>query len=308
MPSNKKYISGGLQLGSDLEKDREKKGQATAGAVSSPTSSGESLKSDALMRQGEELFALGMFSQAIHVWTRILFLERGHVEAREAIERGKKAVAEQHRLLDLELAAATDLFERGESEQAAAKVRSVLSLDPRNHEGHQLAGRIHAAARRIETALGTAVPAREPSPETKRGLLLRVSHASPRRDARMAHASPLKMASFVLGAILVFASGALYLHLNWESIVSDGAFSAGALSRGVSERAAVPLPATSDLYYFNGARLFAKGRYRDALDELSLVERDSAAAESARGLILRIEERLLRDVSELGTNEPNEAR
>ena len=103
--------------------------------------------------------------------------------------------------------------------------------------------------------------------------------------------------------------GALYLHLNWESIVSDGAFrTGGALSRAVSERAAAPLPVTSELYYFNGARLFAKGRYRDALDELSLVERDSVVAERARGLILRIEERLLRDVSELGTNEPNEAR
>ncbi len=301
-----------------MEKDREKKGEASAEAVSlpsssstSPNSSGESLKSDALMCRGEQLFAVGMFSQAIHVWTRILFLERGHVEARQAIERGKKAVAEQHRLLDMELAAASDLLERGEREQAAAKVKSVLSLDPRNHEGHHLAGRIHAAARRSETGLSTAVavPAREPSPATKRGLLLRVSHASPRRDARMAHASPLKMASFVLGAILVFASGALYLNLNWESIVSDGAFRAGGtLSRAVSERAAAPLPATSELYYFNGARLFAKGRYRDALDELSLVERDSAVAERARGLILRIEERLLRDVSELGTNEPNEAR
>ena len=270
------------------------------------------------MRRGKELFAVGMFSQAIHVWTRILFLERGHVEARQAIERGKKAVAEQHRLLDMELAAASDLLERGEREQAAAKVKSVLSLDPRNHEGHQLAGRIHAAARRSEagrrseTSLGTAsaaVPAREPTPSTKRGLLLRVSHSSPRRDARMAHASPLKMASFVLAAILVFASGALYLHLNWDSIVSDGAFRANeTLSRTVSERAAVPLPVTSELYYFNGARLFAKGRYRDALDELSLVERDSVVAERARGLILRIEERLLRDVSELGTNEPNKVR
>ena len=288
-----------------MEKDREKTGEATAKAVSSPTSSAESLKGDALLRQGEELFALGNFSQAVHVWTRILFLERGHAQARLAIERGKKAVAEQHRLLDMELAAASELLERGESEQAAAKVRSVLSLDPRNHEGHHLAGRIHAAAHRSET--GPSIPARGLSPATKRGLLLRVS--STRREKRLAHASPLKMAGFVLGAILVFASGALYLHLNWESIVSDGAFrGGGALSRAVAERAAVPLPATSELRYFNGARLFAKGRYRDALDELSLVERDSAVAERARGLIFRIEERLLRDVSELGANEPNEAR
>ena len=103
------------------------------------------------------------------------------------------------------------------------------------------------------------------------------------------------MAGFVLGVILVFASGALYLHLNWESIVSDGAFVNGsARARGGAEPVDASVPGASELHYYNGARLYAKGRYREALAELSLVGRDDAISERARSLILRIEDRLLR--------------
>jgi hypothetical protein len=201
----------------------------------------------------------------------------------------------------------------------------VLSIDPRHPEGHQLAETIASRKRRDETARTTglshaaqkvqksprvpeAVDVLDPS-ETlrspRRGLLLRVSHGSPPTLGRRADASSLniglQMAGFVLAAILVFASGALYLHLNWESIVSDGAFANGA--NGVSGSAfglggvspvAASAPSASELHYYNGVRLYAKGRYRQALGELGLVARDDAVFDRARSLILRIEERLLR--------------
>lgn len=105
----------------------------------------------------------------------------------------------------------------------------------------------------------------------------------------------LKMAGFGLGVVLVFASSALYLHLNWDSIVSDGAFVTGnALAAGGAGPVEVAVPGASELRYYNGARLYEKGRYREALAELSLVGRDDAVSERARSLILRIEDRLLR--------------
>ena len=143
--------------------------------------------------------------------------------------------------------------------------------------------------------------------------MLRVSRS--RASKRHApSASPLKMAAFVLGAVLVFASGALYLRLNWESIVSDGAFATSSLAPGSSGRLSAPAPGASELRYYNGARLFAKGRYREALSELGLVARDSAVSEQARSLVLRIEERLLRGAPDpqmspepatLGESKPN---
>lgn len=108
------------------------------------------------------------------------------------------------------------------------------------------------------------------------------------------------MAGFALATMLVFGSGALYLHLNWESIVSDGAFGASSpLSPGsMLEREAPPVPDTGEIRYYNAERLAAKGRYRDALAELGGIDRGSAIAARARSLTLRIEERLLRGAAE----------
>jgi hypothetical protein len=68
-------------------------------------------KTEELALQGEELYRQGLFQQAIHVWTRILFLDRTNLEARGAIERAKRDIAERQRRLDLEIAEAARLLE-----------------------------------------------------------------------------------------------------------------------------------------------------------------------------------------------------
>ena len=254
----------------DLErKERElgKDGKANAEAVSpripQPEVSPKKKppKHDELFRQGEDLYALGMYQQAIHVWTRILFLERGDARAKSAIERAKRAVSERQRELDVELAAAAELLDTGDYEAAASGVRHVLSIDPRHAEGHQLAERIAARNRRNDVTPTNAVvdeDASESLPFKKRGLLLRVSRESPPTLRPSGNASSikmagLKMAGFGLGVILVFASGALYLHLNWESIVSDGAFVTGsALAPDGAGPLDASVPGASELRYYNG--------------------------------------------------------
>ena len=309
-------------------KQRElgKDGKATAEAVSAgvslpadntgkPDKASRPSKIAELFRQGEDLYGMGLYQQAIHVWTRILFLERGDTRAKRAIERAKRAVSERQRELDVELAEAAKILDAGNVEAAAKHVRRVLTVDPRHAEGHQLAERIAARKRRDEPAPAIPAVAEEAHPHlvsSKRGLLLRVSRTPSTTLSRSARSSSfemgLKMTGFALAVILVFASGALYLHLNWESIVSDGAFVTGsALAPAGVEPVDASVPGASELHYYNGARLYAKGRYRQALAELSLVGRDEVVSERARSLILRIEERLLRggelDDSELATAE-----
>ena len=322
------YISWDAMGGeSTTDLDRKRKeldtdGKATAEAVSpdvpQPDVSRERKppKADELFRQGEDLCKWGRYEQAIHVWTRMLFLERGDTRAQGAIERAKRAVAERQRELDVELAVAEELLETGDIEAAASGVRHILSLDPRHAEGHRLEERIAARKRRIDvtpTNAGTVAGAdhiddddvHESLSRSKRGLLLRVStKASPTlRPPGKASSQKLaghrmvslKMAGFGLGVVLVFASSALYLHLNWDSIVSDGAFVTGnALAPGGAGPVEAAVPGASELRYYNGVRLYEKGRYREALAELSLVGRDDAVSERARSLILRIEDRLLR--------------
>jgi hypothetical protein len=105
------------------------------------------------------------------------------------------------------------------------------------------------------------------------------------------------MAAFLLGALVLFAASAFYMSQNWDAIVSDGAFGRplDSAKTVLPDRPAASVPDLSELRYYNGERLFAQGRYREALAELHRVDRGSKVASEARGLVLRIEDRLLRD-------------
>ena len=258
-------------------------------------------KSFDLLRQGEDLYFRGLYHQAIHVWTRILFLDRRNAEARLRIDKAKEAVAELQRRLDAEIAEARGLFDAGEIAGAREGVRSVLATDGSHGEAVQLAAAIEALDRPNEApqesshevdaiAAPTATPAK--------GVVFKVPKGQRPPSDRIGRpaTSRLKMAAFLLGTLLLFAVSAFYLSDNWESIVSDGAFGhpAGLATSALPDRLASSVPDLSQLRYYNGERLFAQGRYREALAELRRVDRDSTVMEEARSLILRIEDRLLR--------------
>lgn len=257
-------------------------------------------KTEELAATGEELYRQGRFQEAIHVWTRILFLDRANLEARGAIERAKRDIAERQRRLDLETVEAARLLEEGDLEASRLRVRAVLSVDASHPEANLLAREIAALDRRSEVA---REPPRESVEEAAtapaRGIVLRVPRTPVSKPTgSLPIASGLKMAFFVMAAVLLFSASALYLYANWDSLVSDGAFGHPGGRGPAPEVEMQPVPDLSELRYMNGARLFAQGRYREALSELSRVDRASPVIGPARSLILRIEERLLRGVSE----------
>ena len=56
---------------------------------------GRDAKIEQLLLAGLDHYLDGQFDQAINVWTRALFLDRGHARARAYIERARSALAEQ---------------------------------------------------------------------------------------------------------------------------------------------------------------------------------------------------------------------
>jgi len=270
-------------------------------SVRGPESAEVSPKSKELLRQGEELYARGLYHEAIHVWTRVLFLERGNSDARLRIDKAKETLAERERRLDVEIAEAKGLFASGEIQAARERVRFVLAADGRHSEAVQLDSAIEARERRRAPEVEEESPtAREADPLTappSKGVVFKVPKAPRSPSAREGRpsASSFQMTAFLLGAVLLFGASALYLRQNWEAIVSDGAFGRPAdLAPSAPVPFAAPVPDLSQLRYYNGERLFAQGRYREALAQLGRVERDSRVFSEARSLILRIEERLLR--------------
>ncbi len=252
-----------------------------------------------LLQQGRGLFRNGRLQQAIHVWTRILFLDRNNRAARDAIGQAKRVIAERQRELDALVLEAARCEASGDRRGALQRVNKVLSLDPRHAEGRSLLDKIEEQERRGEARAGTVAGKPLEDDEISKSRRRRVV-VKPSIEAEPA--SPLKMAAFLFSALCLFAAGALYLYLNWDFLVSAGLGSsslgsgpnAAPSSGSLGARALPSLPTPSELHYFNGARLHSKGLYREALTELALVERGSPNFEEARSLILRIEERLLR--------------
>jgi tetratricopeptide (TPR) repeat protein len=71
-----------------------------------------------LLLSGLDLYFAGQYEQAINVWTRVVFLERGHDRARAYIERARGALAERHRESEELLHRGVAAFDRGENDEA----------------------------------------------------------------------------------------------------------------------------------------------------------------------------------------------
>ena len=78
-------------------------------------------QADALLVEGLDRYFAGRYEDAIHIWTRVLFLDRSHARARAYIDRARSALSERQRRSD----------EMLQAEPAAARSR-------RNRRGTQI--------------------------------------------------------------------------------------------------------------------------------------------------------------------------
>jgi tetratricopeptide (TPR) repeat protein len=99
-------------------------------AESSPAleSSDRESRVEALLLEGLDQYFSGQYEQAIHLWTRVLFLDRAHARARAYIDRARTALAEQHRRAEELLHASAELIATGQTELARdALARAVAA-------------------------------------------------------------------------------------------------------------------------------------------------------------------------------------
>src|ERR1700752_3498273 len=74
-----------------------------------------------LLLSGLDHYFAGHYEQAINVWTRVVFLERGHSRARAYIERARSAMAERQRESE-------ELLHRGVAAYNAGDVEGARDL------------------------------------------------------------------------------------------------------------------------------------------------------------------------------------
>jgi tetratricopeptide (TPR) repeat protein len=107
-------------------------------------------RAEALLVEGLDRYFIGDFEGAVHVWTRVLFLDRTHARARAYIERARTALGERQRRADEMLHAAEELLATGQLDRA----RSLLQQAARTSTDDGRIARIWSELERGERAQG----------------------------------------------------------------------------------------------------------------------------------------------------------
>lgn len=208
-----------------------------------------------LLLSGLEHYFDGQHDLAINVWTRVLFLDRGHARARAYIERARGAIAERQREGDELIHTGAEAFRRGEADAARRLLTSAVEHGAGTEEALALLDRLD----RLEAA-GVQ---QESRPERR---------DSPRPVPAIPPAPGLDrswMAWTAVGAVLGIAAAAVVIATLW--IRGDAWLPLGVTTGATVVRASdepLPVPSASDVSLARARAHYARGRLGDALDAL----------------------------------------
>ena len=246
------------------------------GPNGSPVGDGDA-RVEQLLLGGLDHYFAGRFEQAVHVWTRVLFLDRGHARARAYIERARGALAEQQRHSDELLHRGRAAFEDGE----VASARSLLT------EAVEQGGATEVALAYLERIDRLSSP--PPVPVAPADVPETEAVAGPVREGLgRSRSSAAWMLAGVIGLLaLTWVAGAIRNLAGWGP--------ARVASTAVAEAASEPLPVVrpSDVALSRARSLFETGHAADAIRLLATIpiadrnraEADRALAEIERALL-----------------------
>jgi hypothetical protein len=116
-----------------------------------------------LLLQGLDHYFAGRYDTAVHVWTRVLFLDRGHARARAYIERARSAQAERQRESDELLHQGVAAFDRGDTGDAKELLTAAVSQGASPEVALSYLGRIDRLRPGWTATAGGASDRREPT-------------------------------------------------------------------------------------------------------------------------------------------------
>ena len=238
-------------------------------------------KIDELLLAGLEQYFGGRYQEAINVWGRVLFLDRGHARARAYIERARGALAERQRTTEELVQEGVAALDRGDGHAARRLLTSAVATG----EPHDLAqsyldrlDRISPAAQAPDARRSDAQPARE-------------SRAGRRRlagTARPVRALPIVGAALLVGVLIIFAASRDLLRpliaRGWHQAPSAGA---------VVTLEPLPVPRPAEVALGRARDLYRSGHLKAALAALDEVPPADPLAAEAAALVVDIQRILL---------------
>lgn len=238
---------------------------------------GRDARIEQLLLTGLDLYFADQYEQAINVWTRVSFLERGHGRARAYIDRARGAIAERQREGDELLQLGVDAFNRGDTEHSRDLLTQAVERSGQDDLASSVLERVHRLRRTpVPGATGLAdagsVSAR-----------LAVESPAPRATRRV---------SLLAVALAAGLAGALVAGLAievWFAAPVEVGFPGGARAGD-----ALTVPRASDVTLARARTLAEGGHLPDALrllDSVGPLDLRRVEVDRLRG---ELQERLLR--------------
>ncbi len=250
-------------------------------ASSSPeTERDREARLEELLLSGLDHYFAGQHELAINVWTRALFIDRGHARARAYIERARGAISERQREAEELIHTGAAAFQRGEPETARRLLRSAVERGAATDEALALLERLD----RLEAATGpqdTRVSRREaPRPAA-------VESDSSRRDRSW-------LGWIAAGIVLGLAAAAVVIGFLWTRgqrwLPLDSR--PGITSARIREEP-LPIPSASDVSIARAQAQFQSGHLHEALLALDAIGPGDPLTAEADQLKARIQLKLL---------------
>jgi tetratricopeptide (TPR) repeat protein len=230
-----------------------------------------------LLLAGLDHYFAGQHELAISVWTRVLFLDRGHARAKAYIDRARGAIAERQREGDELLQTGAAAFDRGDARAARSLLTSAVERGAHSEEALVLLERLN----RFEPT--RVRPARSPAPPVTDVL----------SDATVADRGGSRAAWVATGVLAGLATAGV---VAWIGLTRPDWLPVGPAA--AAPRVAVaddplPIPSPSEAWISRARGLYEDGRLRDALGFLDLVGNSDPLKRDADELRAAIQRKLL---------------
>ncbi|MGE3177102.1 MAG: hypothetical protein AB7O32_06510, partial [Vicinamibacterales bacterium] len=232
-------------------------------------------KIEQLLLAGLDHYFDAQYEQAINVWTRALFLDRGHARARAYIERARSALAEQQRESEELLQRGLAAFDRGAGAEARRLLETAITRGAPRDEALAVLDRLD----RLDPAERSRADLQEERLEPPASLPARSGLALSRS---LSVAAWLALALCIVVAAFITA-GAIPLERLWGGTRPAHQMPPVAAPPASEHGLAVPRRGAAALAQ---ARLLAQGgRLRDALvrlDDVAVTDEERADADRLR--------------------------
>jgi hypothetical protein len=239
---------------------------------------------DALLEEGLDRYFNNRYEDAIHLWTRVLFLDRAHPRARAYIDRARTALAEVHRRSEEMLQTSRDLLAQGRTDAARQLLTDAVATSGDDLQSAALRAHLERYER-ARVAIG--VPAGPVTPvETIPGWTWRPT-------------SPLAVVSIAAAGLLILLAGVVLLDSADLDVVGPRSVSVSSTH--------LPSPSASEVALVRARALVLRGRLSEALAKLDNVPVGSPERPAADELRIEIQQLLIASVQSSSRRSATEA-